>query len=89
MELQEAAFRSQGESARAGPFDERLIVRPGASDASGQAGTGEGARPSGRSEMLREELLKPDLLSEIVLLGSGALLFASLLLIVVTAITRA
>ena len=42
-----------------------------------------------RSEMHREDLMKPDLLSEIVLLGSGGLLLASLLLIVVTALTRA
>jgi len=34
-----------------------------------------------------EDLMKPDLISEIVLMGSGGLLFASLLLIVV--ITRA
>jgi len=39
--------------------------------------------------MHREDLMKPDLLSEIVLLGSGGLLLASLLLIVVTALTRA
>jgi hypothetical protein len=39
--------------------------------------------------MLRADLLKPDLLSGIVLLTSGALLFGSLLLIVVTALTRA
>ena len=39
--------------------------------------------------MLRADLLKPDLFSEIVLLGSGALLFVSLLLIVVTALARA
>ena len=39
--------------------------------------------------MHREDLMKPDLLSELVLLGSGGLLFASLLLIVVTALTRA
>ena len=39
--------------------------------------------------MLRADLLKPDLLSGIVLLGSGALLFGSLLLIVVTALARA
>jgi len=39
--------------------------------------------------MLRADLLKPDLLSEIVLLGSGALLFGSLLLIVVSVLTRA
>jgi len=39
--------------------------------------------------MHREDLMKPDLLSEIVLLGSGGVLLASLLLIVVTAFTRA
>jgi hypothetical protein len=39
--------------------------------------------------MLRADLLKRDLLSEIVLLGSGALLFGSLLLIVVTVLTQA
>jgi hypothetical protein len=32
--------------------------------------------------------MKPDLFSEIVLLGSGSLLFVSLLLIVATALTR-
>jgi hypothetical protein len=35
-----------------------------------------------------EDLMKSDLLSEIVLLGSGELIFVSLLLIVVTALTR-
>ena len=39
--------------------------------------------------MLHADLLKPDILSEIVLLGSGALLFGSLLLIVVTVLTQA
>jgi hypothetical protein len=39
--------------------------------------------------MRREDLMKPDLLSEIVLLGSGALVFVSLLLIVTAALTRA
>jgi hypothetical protein len=38
--------------------------------------------------MHREDLMKPDLLSEIVLLGSAALLFVSLLLVFVTAFTR-
>jgi len=38
--------------------------------------------------MHRQELMNPDLLSEIVLLGSGSLLFVVLLLIVVTALTR-
>jgi hypothetical protein len=36
-----------------------------------------------------EDLLGPDLLSQLVLLGSGTLIFVSLLLIVVTAVTRA
>jgi hypothetical protein len=44
---------------------------------------------AGRAEMLRGDLLKPDLVSEIVLLGCGALLVVSLLLIVVNALTRA
>ena len=39
--------------------------------------------------MLRTDLLKPDLVSELVLLGSATLLLISLLLIVVTAFTRA
>jgi hypothetical protein len=43
---------------------------------------------AGRSAMHRADLLKPDLLSEIVLLGIGTLIFVSLLLIVVTALTR-
>jgi hypothetical protein len=37
--------------------------------------------------MQREDLMKPDLLSEILLLGGG-LIFVSLLFIVLTAITR-
>ena len=49
----------------------------------------QGNCPSGRTEMLRADLLKPDLLSEIVLLSSGALLFGSLLLIVVIVLTQA
>jgi hypothetical protein len=36
-----------------------------------------------------EDLMKPDLLSEIVLLGTGGLIFVSLLIIVVFALTRA
>jgi hypothetical protein len=39
--------------------------------------------------MHRADLLKPGLLNEIVLLGSAILIFASLFLIVVTALTRA
>ena len=39
--------------------------------------------------MHREDLMKPDLMSEIVLLGSGALILVSLWLVVATALTRA
>jgi len=42
-----------------------------------------------RNEMHPEDLMKPDLFSEIVLLGSGGLIFVSLLLIVAAALTRA
>jgi len=42
-----------------------------------------------RSEMHREDLLSPDLLSEIVLLSFGALILASLALFVVTVLTQA
>ena len=35
-----------------------------------------------------EGLMKPDLFSEIVLMGSGGLLFATLLLILAIALTR-
>jgi hypothetical protein len=35
------------------------------------------------------DLMKPDLFSEIVLLGSAGLIFVSLLLVVVAALTRA
>jgi hypothetical protein len=36
-----------------------------------------------------KDLMKPDLFSKMVLLGSAGLIFVSLLLIVVTALTRA
>jgi hypothetical protein len=36
-----------------------------------------------------EDLMKPDLVSELVLLGSGGLIFLSLMVIVVTAFMRA
>jgi hypothetical protein len=39
-------------------------------------------------EMHPEDLMKPDLFSEIVLMGSGGLLLACLMLIVVIAFTR-
>lgn len=39
--------------------------------------------------MYRKNLMGPDLLSEIVLLGFGALIFVSLLLFAVTVLTRA
>ena len=44
--------------------------------------------PIGRGEMHREDLMNPDLLSEIVLLGSSAVIFVSLLLLVATVLTR-
>jgi hypothetical protein len=39
--------------------------------------------------MRQENLMRPDLLSKIVLLGSAVLLFASGLMIIVTALARA
>jgi hypothetical protein len=42
-----------------------------------------------RNEMHPDELLKPDLFSEILLLGSGEVIFVSLLLIITAALTRA
>ena len=39
--------------------------------------------------MLREHLMSPDLLSEIVLLGFGTLMLVSLLLFLMAALTRA
>jgi len=36
-----------------------------------------------------EDLMKPDLFSAVVLLGCGGVIFVSLLLIVLTALTRA
>jgi len=38
--------------------------------------------------MHREDLMNPDLLSEIVLLGSATLIFMTLVVIVVTALSR-
>jgi len=39
--------------------------------------------------MRRDDLMKPDLLSELLLLGSGVVLVATMLLIVIAAFTRA
>ena len=39
--------------------------------------------------MRPSDLMKPDLFSEIVLLGSAGMIFVSLLLVVVAALTRA
>jgi hypothetical protein len=41
-----------------------------------------------RSEMHRDDLMNPDLLSEIVLLGSATLIFITLVAIVITAFSR-
>lgn len=56
-------------------------------------GTGQGrprchASARRRNEMHPEDLMKSDLLSEIVLLASGGLIFAALLMIVGTVLTR-
>jgi hypothetical protein len=55
----------------------------------GPAATGATIAANGRSAMRSKDLMSPDLLSEIVLLGSGTLVLVSLLLFVVTAFTRA
>ena len=39
--------------------------------------------------MRREDLLKPDVMSEIILLGFGVLIFAILLLVLIAAWTQA
>jgi hypothetical protein len=54
-----------------------------------QTGTGRSGCAAKRSEMHRDDLMNPDLLSEIVLLGSATLIFITLLAIVVTAFSRA
>ena len=46
------------------------------------------APANGRSAMRSKDLMSPDLLSEIALLGFGMLILASLLLFLVTALTR-
>ncbi len=38
--------------------------------------------------MRRDDLMKPDLISEVVLLGSGVLLLFALIAIVIAALTR-
>jgi hypothetical protein len=45
-------------------------------------------RRSWRTEMRREDLMNPDLLSEVVLVGSVALMVGALLLIVMAALTQ-
>ena len=65
------------ESATVSPSSGGHLVRAGLASASARG-----------NDMHPEDLLGPDLLSEIVLLGSGTLIFVSLLLIVVTAVTR-
>jgi len=70
----------QPESATGSPSSGGHFVRT-ASKAAVPAGWGEG-------EMRSEDLMSPDLLSEIVLLGFGTLMLASLLVFVMTALTR-
>ena len=69
----------QPESATVSPSNGGRLVRAGLRDVSAV----------GRSEMHPEDLMKPDLFSEILLLGSGGLIFIPLLLIVVMAFARA
>jgi hypothetical protein len=46
------------------------------------------ADPQKRMQMHPEDLMKTDMLSEIILLVSGSLIFATLLLILVVALTQ-
>ncbi len=46
-------------------------------------------RSFGRWLLRREDLLKPDLMSEVILLGAGALVFLILILILVVVLTQA
>ena len=39
--------------------------------------------------MRRDELLKPDVMSEVILLGAGALVFAILILTLIVVLTQA
>lgn len=39
--------------------------------------------------MRRQDLLKPDVMSEVILLGAGALVFAVLILILIVVLTQA
>jgi hypothetical protein len=41
-----------------------------------------------RNDMHSEDLMKPDLFSELLLLGSGGVVLVALVLVVVTALTR-
>jgi hypothetical protein len=45
--------------------------------------------PAKEEDMRRDDLMKPDLLSEVVLLGSGIVMVVALVKIVVAAFTRA
>ena len=44
---------------------------------------------SGAGFVRRDDLLKPDVMSEVILLGAGALVFAILILILVVVLTQA
>ncbi len=43
----------------------------------------------GRCSLRRDDLLKPDVMSEVILLGMGALVFAILILILIVVLTQA
>jgi hypothetical protein len=56
-----------------------------------QARSGDSCQPPifpGDAFVRRDELLKPDVMSEVILLGAGALVFAILILILVVALTQ-
>jgi len=44
---------------------------------------------SGRCFLRRDEFLKPDAMSEVILLGAGALVFAILILTLIVVLTQA
>ena len=77
-----------------GPFPLMFISRNPQPVCLPVEGTSSGPPPTqrflrvGRGEMRSEDLMSPDLLSEIVLLGFGTLILASLLVFVMTALTR-
>jgi hypothetical protein len=65
------------ESVTVSPSSGRHLIRAGFAIASAR-----------RNDIHSEDLMKPDLVSEILLLGSGAVVFVALVLLVVNALMR-